>query len=445
MINNISPIDGRYKQKTKELENYFSEYALIKCRVKIEIEYLIKLLQTIDMKDIFLDEKTTSILRNIYLNFGTKDAEKIKEIEKKTNHDVKAVEYFIKQKLSLTPLKNYSEFVHFALTSQDINNTSLPFLVKSALNNVLLPSLNDVIICLKAKAKEYQHIPMLSRTHGQPATPTGLGKEFKVFIERLENQIELLKNTRIKGKFGGASGNFNAHVVAFPNIDWIEFADDFVRDLGLERSKFTTQIAHYDSLAEVFHCLSRINNILIDLCRDVWAYISMNYFNQKVLADEVGSSAMPHKVNPIDFENAEGNLGMANSILIFLAQKLPVSRLQRDLTDSTVARNVGVPFGHMLIALKSIQKGLNKLELNENQIAKDLEDNWAVISEAIQNVLRRENYSQPYEVLKSFSRGKPKLSKDDFISFIDSLEISDNIKKELKSITPQNYVGYSLS
>ena len=444
MIKNVSPIDGRYKPKTKELEDYFSEFALIRYRVKIEIEYFKKLLPILLPETKISIQEEQESLMDIYAKFDENDASKVKEIEKTTNHDVKAVEYFIKESLAKTRLAQHSEFIHFGLTSQDINNTSLPLLIKSAMEDVIIPALLQVISALREKAAEYRNIPMLARTHGQPASPTGMGKEFLVFVERLENQKKTLSDIIIRAKFGGASGNFNAHCVAYPHINWIQFGNEFVSELGLTRSHYTTQIAHYDSLAEVFHSLSRINTVLIDLTRDIWTYISMNYFKQRVIANEVGSSAMPHKVNPIDFENAEGNLGMANAVFEFLAQKLPISRLQRDLTDSTVSRNVGVPFAHSLIAYKNILKGLSKLEVNKQAIKEDMEANWAVVAEAIQNILRRENYPKPYEALKDFSRGKGALTQKDFTNFIDGLDVRQVVKNELKAITPFNYVGFAL-
>ena len=444
MVTNISPIDGRYKSKTKELENYFSEFALIKYRVKVEIEYFIKLLGTISTDQSPLIESQINNLRAIYQNFSSKDAIEVKEIEKVTNHDVKAVEYFIKERIDGMGLDDRKEFIHFALTSQDINNVCLPLSIKEGMENVVMPLLGEVRQMIYEKSKNYADIPMLARTHGQPASPTGLGKEFMVFVERLDSQIDILKDIKIKAKFGGATGNFNAHHVSYSNVNWTSFADEFVSDFGLHRARYTTQIAHYDSLAQVFHTVARINTILIDFCRDIWTYISINYFKQKIVANEVGSSAMPHKVNPIDFENAEGNLGISNAILNHLAAKLPISRLQRDLTDSTVSRNVGTPLGHVVIALKSIQKGINKLEINKDQINEDLEKNWAVVAEAIQNILRRENFPAPYEALKEFSRGKGALSKNDFLDFIESLNVSDEIKIELRAITPYNYVGYAL-
>lgn len=443
MIRNISPIDGRYKSKTKELEIYFSEFALMRYRLKVEIEYFIKLLPVVRPHSKGITDLGKTELRKIYTNFDESNALSIKEIEQTTNHDVKAAEYFVKEKLASSDLSIYSEFVHFGLTSQDINNTSLPLMIKEALEKVIVPFLQRVVGTLNEKAKSYKHIPMLARTHGQAASPTGVGKEILVFVERLENQLNILNNIKVKAKFGGATGNFNAHVVTYPIVDWVKFGNEFVTGLGLERSQHTTQIAHYDSLAEIFHCLSRINTILIDLSRDIWMYISMNYFKQKIAEQEVGSSAMPHKVNPIDFENAEGNLGMANAIFAFLAEKLPISRLQRDLTDSTVSRNVGTPFAHSLIAYKSLIKGLDKLQINKDAIHKDLEDNWAVVAEAIQSILRRENYPEPFEVLKAFSRGKGALKQSDFISFIEGLQVSDKVKEELKAITPFDYVGYA--
>lgn len=444
MIRNISPIDGRYKSKTKELENYFSEFALIKYRIHIEIEYFIKLIQSLAPNGRILSEKEIELLRNVCLDFDDEQALRVKEIENITNHDVKAVEYFIKESLKSSSLAPLLEFTHFGLTSQDINNTALPLMIKSALQDHFLPNIRMVIDELSSKVMEYRNVPMLARTHGQPASPTGMGKEFKVFVERLENQLKSLEAIQIAAKFGGATGNFNAHIVAYPNKDWVAFGNSFVEDLGLTRSQYTTQIDHYDSLAELFHAVSRVNTILIDLSRDIWSYISMNYFKQKVIANEVGSSAMPHKVNPIDFENAEGNLGMANAVFNYLADKLPVSRLQRDLTDSTVSRNVGVPFAHSIIAYKSLMKGLGKLEINRDSISKDLENHWAVVAEAIQNILRRENYPEPYEALKAFSRGKGALDREDFIQFIEGLNVSNDVKNELKMITPHNYVGNAL-
>lgn len=438
----ISPVDGRYHSKTAPLQNYFSEFALIKYRIHVEVEYFIALSQ-LHLKgfDISLSAQQIQKLRNIVLELDTNDAEAIKKIEATTNHDVKAVEYFIKQRLDQLNLSAYKEFVHFGLTSQDINNTAIPLSVKSALHEALMPELNQVLIILKQQADEWQNIPMLARTHGQPASPTRLGKEWMVFYERLNNQLRLLNQIPFNAKFGGATGNFNAHVAAFPNINWPEFADSFCKSLGLERQQFTTQIEHYDNLAALFDNLKRLNTILIDFCRDVWHYISLDYFKQKLKKSEVGSSAMPHKVNPIDFENAEGNLGIANAIFEHLAAKLPVSRLQRDLTDSTVLRNIGVPFAHTLIALSSIQKGLGKLLLNQVQLHVDLENNWAVVAEAIQTILRREGYEQPYEALKELTRTNEKITRQAIAAFINNLNVSAQVKHELLQITPHNYTG----
>ena len=443
MILSLSPLDGRYEAATTSLRSYFSEYALIKYRVMVEIEYL-KSLVNIPLPE--LKELNTTenikILQKIADNFDEEAAHRIKAIEKTTNHDVKAVEYYIKESLKSHNLGRYVEFVHLGLTSQDINNTAFPLMLKEAINMVLLPQINSVVDLIEAKAKEYTSIPMLARTHGQPASPTTLGKEFLVFAERLHDELEILNSLRIKCKFGGATGNFNAHKVTYPDINWPEFANQLTESLGLYRSRYTTQIAHYDDIAAICHSWVRINTILIDFCRDIWTYVSMDYFKQKVKAGEVGSSAMPHKVNPIDFENAEGNLGMANAVFDFLATKLPISRLQRDLTDSTVLRNLGVPFGHTLIALKSIAKGMEKLLLNEEALQQDLEHNWAVVAEAIQNILRREMYPEPYESLKELTRGKTHIVKEDIHQFIHTLEISDDIKAEMLAISPQNYVGY---
>lgn len=438
----ISPIDGRYHSKTQELSTYFSEYALIKYRVQVEIEYFIALceLPLPQLND--FGAQNVERLRNIVRYFGEPQAARIKAIEAKTNHDVKAVEYFLKEEFSELGLGQWQEFIHFALTSQDINNTAVPLSLKAALHEIYDVFFVKIIEKINALSGEWSDVPMLARTHGQAASPTLLGKEFQVFSERLNVQFKQLKAVPFSAKFGGATGNFNAHHVAYPDINWREFADDFVVNrLGLHRSHPTTQIEHYDNLAAHFHALSRINTILIDLCRDVWTYISMDYFKQKTIAGEVGSSAMPHKVNPIDFENAEGNLGMANAIFGHLAEKLPISRLQRDLTDSTVLRNVGVPIGHTLIAFKSILKGLDKLVLNETKLAADLEANWAVVAEAIQNILRREGYPKPYEALKDLTRGKTSISQSDIHNFIDRLAVSSEVKTELKKVTPQNYVG----
>jgi len=441
-LNAISPIDGRYRNKIISLAPYFSEEALIKYRVLIEIEYFIALCeiplpQLTNFKASLFKE-----LRNIYTDFTAEDAQKIKDIESITNHDVKAVEYFIKEKFDDLGLQEFKEFIHFGLTSQDINNTATPLLIKDAFNKVYIPELNLLILKLESLSKEWESIPMLARTHGQPASPTRLGKELYVFIERIKQQIELLNKIPFAAKFGGATGNFNAHKVAYSNIDWKSFGRDFVEDtLGLSHSFPTTQIEHYDHLAAFFDNLKRINTIIIDLDRDIWQYISMNYFKQKIKKGEVGSSAMPHKVNPIDFENSEGNLGMANAIFEHLSAKLPISRLQRDLTDSTVLRNVGVPIGHSLIGFSSTLKGLNKLLLNKDAILKDLEQNWAVVAEAIQTILRREGYPNPYEALKGLTRTNEKISQSSIANFIDTLEVSDEIKNELKAITPENYTG----
>lgn len=436
----ISPIDGRYRSQLAALAPYFSEYGLIKYRVRVEVEYFLFLAEK---KVISLPAKLKPAkLRAIYEQFSEEDAVKIKGIEKTTNHDVKAVEYFLKEKLQALGAGDSVEWIHFGLTSQDINNTAVPLLWKEALEEQYLPLLLNTHLQLYHMATEWKSIPMLARTHGQPASPTTLGKEFMVFVERLEGQIDQLLNIPFAAKFGGATGNFNAHHVAFGHINWEKFGNDFVnRKLGLERMQYTTQIEHYDNLAAQFDALKRINTILIDLCRDVWQYISMEYFKQKIKAGEVGSSAMPHKVNPIDFENAEGNLGIANALYEHLSAKLPVSRLQRDLTDSTVLRNVGVPLSHSFLALRSIEKGMGKLLLNKQRMDDDLERNWAVVAEAIQTVLRRENYPQPYEALKSLTRGKASITKQDIHEFIDTLKITAKLKKELKTITPHNYTG----
>ncbi len=442
MLKAISPIDGRYASKTKELRDYFSEFALIKYRVIVEISYFKALcaLPLPQLKD-FPKEKIIE-LDKIVTSFNEDDAEKIKSIEKVTNHDVKAVEYFIKEKMDALGISPFREFVHFALTSQDINNTAQPMMLQDALKAIYFPSLKRLISELKKMAGEWKHIPMLAKTHGQPASPTLLGKELMVFVERMEIQLQSFGSIKIRAKFGGATGNFNAHHVSYPDIDWEKFADNFVNnDLRLIRSRYTTQIQHYDNMSAVFHQLIRINSILIDLCRDTWTYISMEYFKQKVKKGEVGSSAMPHKVNPIDFENAEGNLGIANCILAHLAEKLPVSRLQRDLTDSTVLRNMGVPVGHIIIAFQSIQKGLGKLLLNESALQQDLEKNWAVVAEAIQNILRREGYPNPYEALKELTRGQSEINENTIRSFIEGLDVNNDVKKELLNIRPDNYVG----
>lgn len=442
MLTAISPIDGRYASKTKELSAYFSEFALIKYRVFVEIQYF-KALCELPLPQLnSINPKKLAAIEAISNNFTTEDAQRIKDIEKITNHDVKAVEYFLKEKFDNLGIGQFKEFIHFGLTSQDINNTAIPLSLKDAVKNVYLPHFQKVRDTLFKFFEDWAQVPMLARTHGQPASPTRLGKEFMVFVERLDEQWRQLDEIPWRGKFGGATGNFNAHTVAYPDTNWNAFGNDFLFDyLGLERSQFTTQIEHYDNLAAVFHAMSRINTILIDLCRDVWTYISMDYFKQKTVKGEVGSSAMPHKVNPIDFENAEGNLGLANSIFEHLAGKLPISRLQRDLTDSTVLRNVGVPFGHTIIALQSIRKGLEKLVLNEAKLRDDLEANWMVVAEAIQTILRREGYPKPYEALKELTRGKATISKADIHAFIDSLKVGVAVKAELKRITPQNYVG----
>ena len=438
----ITPVDGRYASKTAELTHYFSEFALIKYRVRVEIEYFIALCETGVEQLSGVDSDLFEPLRDIYRNFQTEDAQKIKDIEKVTNHDVKAVEYFIKEKFEGLGLSQYQEFIHFGLTSQDINNTSVPLSIKDALNELIYPQLEALIEAIDASATAWDHIPLLARTHGQPASPTTLGKEFKVFTARLRAQLDQLKAVPHSAKFGGATGNFNAHTVAYPQGDWHSWGDNFVANyLGLSRSYPTTQIEHYDNLAAQFDTMKRINNIFIDFCRDVWTYVSMDYFKQKIKKGEVGSSAMPHKVNPIDFENAEGNLGLANALLEHLAAKLPISRLQRDLTDSTVLRNVGVPYGHLMIAIASMNKGLGKLLVNEAKIAADLEANWAVVAEAIQNILRREGYPKPYEALKELTRTNSAITAESISAFIDTLEVNDSIKAELKAITPSNYIG----
>ena len=437
----ISPVDGRYHAQSEPLRKYFSEFALFKYRVKVEIEYFIALSQLELPNFKAVPKDVAEKLRAIYLNFTEEDAISIKNIEKQTNHDIKAVEYFIKEKLQSAGLQDIKEWVHFGLTSQDINNTAIPLLTKEATENAFLPALQNLIDAIAKRSSEWRSVSMLARTHGQPASPTRLGKELYVFYERLSIQTEGLKKTVWAAKFGGATGNFNAHHVSFPNTDWIGFANKFISELGLCRSQTTTQIEHYDRLAAWCHNLIRINNILLDFCRDIWMYISMEYFRQKVKSGETGSSAMPHKVNPIDFENAEGNLGIANAMLDHFASKLPVSRLQRDLSDSTVLRNIGVPVAHNLIAIQSILKGLDKLLLNEEAIQDDLRKNTVVIAEAIQTILRREGYHQPYEALKELTRGKEKIDLPAIHLFIDGLMVSDAIKAELKTITPENYTG----
>ncbi len=441
-LNAISPIDGRYRNKVSELAPYFSEKALIKYRVLVEIEYFIALCEIPLPQLKNVDSTVFDDLRAIYNDFSTEDALAIKKIENVTNHDVKAVEYFIKEKFDALSLSQYKEFIHFGLTSQDINNTAIPLSIKDAMNDVYVPEYFIILEKLKTLSKDWAAIPMLARTHGQPASPTRLGKEIEVFVVRLEEQFNLLNDIPSAAKFGGATGNFNAHHVAYPDIDWKAFGSSFVQEkLGLQHSFPTTQIEHYDHMAALFDCLKRINTIIIDLDRDIWTYVSMEYFKQKIKAGEVGSSAMPHKVNPIDFENSEGNLGMANAIFEHLSAKLPVSRLQRDLTDSTVLRNVGVPLGHTLIGFKSTLKGLEKLLLNEAKFAEDLENNWAVVAEAIQTILRRESYPNPYEALKGLTRTNSKINQDSISNFIDTLDVSNAIKEELKRITPSNYTG----
>ncbi|WP_329804485.1 adenylosuccinate lyase [Flavobacterium facile] len=441
-LNAVSPIDGRYRGKTKSLSAYFSEEALIKYRVLVEVEYFIAMCEYNVPQLQGVDKNLFGKLRGIYENFSTEDALWIKETEKTTNHDVKAVEYFIKKKFDEFGLEAFKEFIHFGLTSQDINNTAIPLSAKEAFENVYLPSLIAIVQKLKELATEWKDIPLLARTHGQPASPTRLGKEILVFVERIEEQMRLLFNVPFAAKFGGATGNYNAHKVAYPNHDWKAFGSKFVEEtLGLRHSFPTTQIEHYDHFAAYFDALKRINTIVIDLDRDIWTYVSMDYFKQKIKAGEIGSSAMPHKVNPIDFENSEGNLGIANAIFEHLSAKLPLSRLQRDLTDSTVLRNIGVPIGHTLIAFEATLKGLNKLLLNESKFAEDLEKNWAVVAEAIQTILRREGYPNPYEALKDLTRTNTVINKDSIHAFIETLNVSDDIKSELKVITPSNYLG----
>ena len=443
----ISPIDGRYRNKTEQLAGYFSEYALIRYRVRVEIEYFITLceLPLPQLED--FDHNLFEPLRDIYRTFTEQDAARVKEIEKVTNHDVKAVEYFIKEKIDgseklKVKSEQYKEFIHFGLTSQDINNTSVPLSIKEALEEVYYPMVEELIEQLNDYAEQWKNVPMLAKTHGQPASPTRLGKEIMVYVYRLEEQLRGLKDTPITAKFGGATGNYNAHHVAYPQYDWREFGNQFVSEkLGLEREQWTTQISNYDWLGAIFDAMRRIHTIVIDLDRDFWMYISMEYFKQKIKAGEVGSSAMPHKVNPIDFENSEGNMGMANAVLGFLAQKLPVSRLQRDLTDSTVLRNVGVPMGHALIAIQSTLKGLRKLILNEAKLQEDLDNTWAVVAEAIQTILRREAYPNPYEALKALTRTNQKMTEETIHEFIKGLEVSDEVKEELMAITPSNYTG----
>ena len=442
MLTAISPIDGRYADKTTSLVPFFSEMALIRYRVQVEVEYFIALCElSLPQLAAFPKEKYTD-LRKLYQNFTEEEALKVKEIEQTTNHDVKAVEYFIKEAFDYLQLQPYKEFIHFGLTSQDINNTAIPLSIKEAVQQVYLPALEQLLGKLRSLVVQWKDVPLLARTHGQPASPTRLGKEFEVFVVRMEQQLQTLIAVPYAAKFGGATGNYNAHKVAYPNIDWKAFGTRFVEEiLVLHHSFPTTQIEHYDHLAALFDALKRINTILIDLNRDIWTYISMDYFKQQIKAGEVGSSAMPHKVNPIDFENSEGNLGIANALLEHLSAKLPISRLQRDLTDSTVLRNVGVPFGHILIALQSTLKGLNKLLLNEDKIRQDLQDHWAVVAEAIQTILRREGYPNPYEALKALTRTNTAITAETISSFIDTLEVSEDVKAELKVITPENYTG----
>ena len=444
MLTAISPIDGRYREKTKELAGYFSEYALIRYRVRVEIEYFIALCELPLPQLQEFDHSLFEPLRDIYRHFTEQDAQRVKDIEKVTNHDVKAVEYFIKEKISALSgfATEAKEFIHFGLTSQDINNTSVPLSIKEALEQVYYPMVEELIEQLNDYAEQWKQVPMLAKTHGQPASPTRLGKEVMVYVYRLEEQLRGLKDTPITAKFGGATGNYNAHHVAYPQYDWREFGNKFVSEkLGLEREQWTTQISNYDWLGAIFDAMRRINTIIIDLDRDFWMYISMEYFKQKIKAGEVGSSAMPHKVNPIDFENSEGNMGISNAILQFLAQKLPVSRLQRDLTDSTVLRNFGVPMGHTVIAIQSTLKGLRKLILNEEKLQEDLDNTWAVVAEAIQTILRREAYPNPYEALKALTRTNQKMTEQTIHEFIQGLDVSDEIKEELMAITPSNYTG----
>lgn len=441
-LNAISPIDGRYRSKTEVYTNYFSEFSLIRYRVLVEVEYFIALCEVPLPQLKRVPVSVFPQLRTIYTNFNEADAQKIKDIEKETNHDVKAVEYFLKEKFKALQLDPFLEFIHFGLTSQDINNTSIPLSIKNAINEVYLPEMDELLRLISKLSNDWVDVSMLAKTHGQPASPTRLGKEFMVFVNRLQVQLNQLKQIPHSGKFGGATGNYNAHLVSYPTINWKQFGNEFLTEkLGLEREQWTTQISNYDNLAAQFDALKRVNNILIDLCRDIWTYVSMEYFKQRIKAGEVGSSAMPHKVNPIDFENAEGNLGMANAVFEFLANKLPISRLQRDLTDSTVLRNVGVPFSHSLIATQSIIKGLNKLLLNETAIYRDLDNTWAVVAEGIQTILRRESYPSPYEALKKLTRINEGITELSIQQFIEELEVDENIKEELRRITPRNYTG----
>ncbi|MCQ2308790.1 MAG: adenylosuccinate lyase [Bacteroidales bacterium] len=438
----ISPIDGRYRKKVEKLDEYFSEFGLIRARVMVEVEYFIALceLPLPQLKD--FDHSKFETLRNIVIDFQVADAQEIKDIEKTTNHDVKAVEYFLKKRFDTMCLERFKEFIHFGLTSQDINNSAVPYTMMQANNKLLLPELEQLVEKLTAMAEQWRDIPMLAHTHGQPASPTHLGKEIYVFVERLENQLDTLDSIPFTAKFGGATGNMNAHKVAYPQIEWKEFANAFIAGLGLQRQTTTTQIEHYDVMAEYFDAVKRINTILIDLSRDIWLYISMDYFKQKIKAGEVGSSAMPHKVNPIDFENAEGNLGMANAIFEHLSRKLPISRMQRDLTDSTVTRNIGVPLAHTLIAISSLSKGLDKLILNETKLRADLQNNYAVVAEAIQTILRREQVEGAYELLKGLTRTNEKVTRESIDAFIDQLPVNEDVKAEMHDITPENYTGY---
>lgn len=445
LLTAISPIDGRYRNKVDVLGDYFSEYALIKYRVFVEIEYFIALTEIPLPQLVGYDASLNDKLRDIYNSFTLEDAQRVKDIENVTNHDVKAVEYFIKEKFDALKLDAFKEFIHFGLTSQDINNTAVPCSIRDAIQNVYIPIMDELMSKLEELSFAWEDIPLLAKTHGQPASPTRLGKEIKVFMERLSVQMDLLKGIPCYAKFGGATGNFNAHHVAYPSVDWVDFANGFVQDaLKLERSQVTTQIAHYDNYGAIFDNLKRVNTIVLDLNRDMWTYVSMNYFKQKIKKGEVGSSAMPHKVNPIDFENSEGNIGIANAVFEHLSAKLPVSRLQRDLTDSTVLRNIGVPIAHTIISMKSTLKGLDKLLINVEAIEKDLEDNWAVVAEAIQTILRREAYPNPYEALKELTRVNKKIDQESISDFVDTLDISDALKDELKKITPQNYTGVSI-
>ncbi len=438
----ISPVDGRYRSKTDKLGEYFSEAALIRYRIRVEVEYFVALCNLPLPQLQGVEPQKLEALRDLYRNFSIADAERVKEIESVTNHDVKAIEYLLKEKMDQLGMEACKEFVHFGLTSQDINNTSIPLSMKEGLEEVLYPSVEELIDRLKGFADEWKEIPMLARTHGQPASPTHLGKEFRVFVERLEKQYAQLRAVPVPAKFGGATGNFNAHHAAYPAIDWAAFANDFVNNtLGLDRSQYTTQIEHYDNLAAIFDALKRIDTILIDLCRDMWTYISMEYFKQRIKAGEVGSSAMPHKVNPIDFENAEGNFGVANALYEHLAAKLPISRLQRDLTDSTVLRNVGVPVAHTLIGVQSLMKGLGKVLLNEPALARDLENNWAVVAEGIQTILRREGYPKPYEALKALTRTNTHITAESIAAFVEELNVSEEVKQELRALSPSTYTG----